>query len=523
MQIGRVSGLAEPTGLSQPNVSDVEFGVLATPLQARQLLGHFSNGAERFVPMSFASLPQLDGLYQLTGVTVEADTNLEAAGLRQVQVSASAQNRGRQIANSVLLVRGDSRERTGNVGLTGPLFRAAIPDGATSVTSFNAGPGGFVVEGSAVPTLRGDVVRLVDDTQVLASVARATTANITLSGTVSVDGANAANGSRVLVKNQTTAANNGVYVVNTGGAWTRATDADGGTELDRALVFVTSGTANAGSYWMQPASGITIGTTAQVWQRRPLWGLRESDRGGPVSISYVSPLANWYRGACTITQGGEVLTGDRVGASGDVLLDNGLIRVGGNQGFLTFEIASGSPLAFNGVSSTATVYLLLLRAETAGDYVLGEPSVITNTPDVCSVRFRFDGGSVDLSVMRGCRTATVSISTSFTDRVLPYLNFFTSPVFGSPEAGSGIGFTSPSNNMLYATSDDDFGNRVGLSYAGVLSGTAPNSQTPLGRAHAFGLHAIVGGGTTKTGDDQLYGLSREWFAMLSQQTSCGVL
>jgi hypothetical protein len=76
--------------------------------------------------------------------------------------------------------------------------------------------------------------------------------------------------------------------------------------------------------------------------------------------------------------------------------------------------------------------------------------------------------------------------------------------------------------MLYASADDSFGNRVGLSYAGEFD-TSVGVFTPPGRAHAFGIHAVVGGGTTKTGDDQLYGLSREWFAMLAQQTSAGVL
>lgn len=51
----------------------------------------------------------------------------------------------------------------------------------------------------------------------------ATTGNITLSGTQSIDGVSAAAGDRVLVKKQTAASQNGIYVVNSG-AWSRATD-----------------------------------------------------------------------------------------------------------------------------------------------------------------------------------------------------------------------------------------------------------------------------------------------------------
>ena len=42
-------------------------------------------------------------------------------------------------------------------------------------------------------------------------------------------------------------------------------------------------------------------------------------------------------------------------------------------------------------------------------------------------------------------------------------------------------------------------------------------------AHLFGIHAIVGRGATLTGDDQLFGMDRAWFAMIAQQTSAGVL
>ena len=53
----------------------------------------------------------------------------------------------------------------------------------------------------------------------------ATTANITLSAPQTIDGVSVVAGNRVLVKDQTTAATNGIYVV-AAGAWTRAVDAD---------------------------------------------------------------------------------------------------------------------------------------------------------------------------------------------------------------------------------------------------------------------------------------------------------
>lgn len=79
---------------------------------------------------------------------------------------------------------------------------------------------------------------------VKASVVAATTANITLSAPQTIDGISVIAGDRVLVKNQTTASANGIYVV-AAGAWTRATDADSWAELISAFVFVERGTINA--------------------------------------------------------------------------------------------------------------------------------------------------------------------------------------------------------------------------------------------------------------------------------------
>ena len=95
------------------------------------------------------------------------------------------------------------------------------------------------------------------------SVRAATTANITLSGTQTIDGVAVVAGNRVLVKNQTTASQNGIYVV-AAGAWSRATDADSNAEVTAGMfTFVTEGTTNADSGWVLTTNdAITVGTTA---------------------------------------------------------------------------------------------------------------------------------------------------------------------------------------------------------------------------------------------------------------------
>jgi hypothetical protein len=92
----------------------------------------------------------------------------------------------------------------------------------------------------------------------------ATTANITLSGTQTIDGVSLSVGDRVLVKDQTTATQNGIYVV-AASTWSRATDADNtpdGELKGGDFTLVLEGTAGSGyGYVCSNTSAITIGTT----------------------------------------------------------------------------------------------------------------------------------------------------------------------------------------------------------------------------------------------------------------------
>ena len=99
------------------------------------------------------------------------------------------------------------------------------------------------------------------------SVKCATTANITLSGTQTIDGISAGVGDRVLVKNQSTNTQNGIYVVASG-SWTRATDMDAWTEVPGAFCFVEQGTTYADTAFVCTAdTGGTLGSTAITWSQ----------------------------------------------------------------------------------------------------------------------------------------------------------------------------------------------------------------------------------------------------------------
>jgi phage-related tail fiber protein len=144
---------------------------------------------------------------------------------------------------------------------TSRLDQMAVPTASVSLNSQK-------ITNLATPTADSDAATkaYVDATKqgldVKDSVRAATTANITLSGTQTVDGVALIAGDRILVKDQSTASGNGIYVV-AAGAWTRATDADVSAEVTAGMfTFVESGTVNADSGWVLTTDNpITLGTT----------------------------------------------------------------------------------------------------------------------------------------------------------------------------------------------------------------------------------------------------------------------
>lgn len=92
----------------------------------------------------------------------------------------------------------------------------------------------------------------------------ATTANITLSGLQTIDTYTTLAGDRVLVKNQGTSSENGIYIAGSS-AWTRATDMDVWSEVPGAYTVILNGN-QAQTGWVCTASDTgTIGVTAMPW------------------------------------------------------------------------------------------------------------------------------------------------------------------------------------------------------------------------------------------------------------------
>jgi len=152
---------------------------------------------------------------------------------------------------------------------TSRLDQMAVPTASVSLNSQK-------VTNLATPTDSTDAATkayvdgVTEGLHIHAAVVAATTANVALATDLengdTLDGIVLATGNRILVKNQTTTSENGIYVVQASGQPTRATDFDTAAEVDSGdFVFVYSGTVNGSTGWVQTNQPATIGTDPIVF------------------------------------------------------------------------------------------------------------------------------------------------------------------------------------------------------------------------------------------------------------------
>lgn len=142
--------------------------------------------------------------------------------------------------------------------------RAAVSSGDNTL-SYNSSTGVFTANTSTLALksyVDSQVQASAQGLDVKASVRVATTGNIDLASVSTIDGVTLADGDRVLVKDQSTASENGIYV-HSSGALTRAADADSDDEVTAGLfTFVAEGSTYADTGWVITTNdAITVGTT----------------------------------------------------------------------------------------------------------------------------------------------------------------------------------------------------------------------------------------------------------------------
>lgn len=323
------------------------------------------------------------------------------------------------------------------------------------------------------------------------SVRVATTASITLSGTQTIDGISVISGDRVLVKNQGTGSQNGIYVV-AAGAWSRATDADVDAEVTSGMyTFVEDGTLNKGSGWVLTTNNpITVGTTTLTFakfssQGEILAGAGLTKTGNTIDVVGTSnritvaadaiDIASTYVGQTSITTLGTITTGtwqgtaiaaDRGGTGLTSYTTNNYIRAASSS---TLEQRTPAQVLtdIGGAADNAVVKLTgnqsIDGVKTFTSTITGSVSGNAGTATVLATTRAINGVSFDGS-------AAITVPGNFTNRT-------------TNESGhlAFIGITATGNQPLYTNTglrvNPSTGTITATTFSGALSGNATTAST----------------------------------------------
>lgn len=292
----------------------------------------------------------------------------------------------------------------------------------------------------------------------------ATTANVTLSGTQTIDGVAGSADDRIFVKNQTAPEENGLYLMKAG-AWVRTTDADSWTELVGALVPIAEGTVNHDTLWLVTADqGGTLDTTAVTSVQLP--GPSDVIAGAGLTrtgqtIDFVTADTSLTVGANNVAvnpgEGIEISSGVRVKLDGATLARSGSGVKVADAGITSTQLAgsvagdglsggAGSALSVNTDDATIEKSSDALRVKDAGITAAklgsGARRVVRETPS----------GSVN-----GSNTAFVLANTPASGMEEVYLNGILQ------EPGAGNDYTISTNTITYLTAPLT-GDKIRVSY-----------------------------------------------------------
>lgn len=229
----------------------------------------------------------------------------------------------------------------------------------------------------------------------------ASTANITTGSTnagASMDGITLAIDDLILLKDQTTGSQNGIYRVNNSGGLTRADNSDTWNKIVGGYVYVQEGTANAlREYRNTNITGGTLNTTAityRLWFGEGVWTPTYQAASGSPTIGYLSQAGIWMKKGPEVTYWGRLGTNAFTAAGTAVISIAGLpftsrtttggLGFSGNIGYANDFTATGTPSGVNVGSGATTIQLYKVASADARNELsaaLLETDMGTSTSD----------------------------------------------------------------------------------------------------------------------------------------------
>ena len=316
-------------------------------------------------------------------------------------------------------------------------------------------------------------------------VAATLASNITLSGAQTIDTVAVVAGDRVLVKNQTAPAENGIYIAATG-AWSRSPDANLWDELVSALVFVESGT-QAGSAWYCPVQpGGTLGVTAITWNNFSVGGVYFAGTGLNLSggdtfnITNTGVTAATYGSASTVPAIAVNLQGQITSAT------NTSIAIAGSQvtsGTIDSARLSGS---YSGITGVGTLTDLTVSNTIVGS-ISGNAATATTATSATSATTATNlaGGAAGSVPYQSGAGATTFLAAGSNGQVLTLASgvpSWATPTTGTvtsvATAGTVNGLTL-TGGPITSSGTVTLGGTLDLSSPPAIGGTLPNDITAV--------------------------------------------
>tara|TARA_B100000214_G_scaffold165481_1_gene118671 strand:- start:368 stop:2182 length:1815 start_codon:yes stop_codon:yes gene_type:complete len=314
-----------------------------------------------------------------------SSAKIQDASIVSSKIGTGAINNSAMFANSVMTAA--KMDLTGVYDYSSGTLRATTPSGASDVATKN-----YVDSAVSSDIYWKEPCRV------------ASTANINLASAPSaIDGVSLSANDRVLIKDQSTSSQNGVYVwASAGAAMTRASDCDSASEINGAAAFIKEGSTNADQGFVQTAEVVNLGSDTVTFVQ--FTGLGQIEAGDGLAktgnrldvstgdgIQILSDAVAINEGAGLVIAGGAV----------DVDVDDSSIEISGSN---KVQIKA------NGITSA-----MIGTNQVTGNEIAASTVVTANLADSSVTAVKLGASSVNASKLASSAVETAKIANNAVD------------------------------------------------------------------------------------------------------------